>query len=744
MSSTYGRALSPPRTNRYHPAGGPPGPRSSAGSFFYEPYAPPTRSSRDYVAPPRASAERTIPANAPLIRTRSPPRRVALDDYAVPVRARSRRATLEPDPQRIRRPLSMIAPASPTRSSRPIVTSALDRPPSPVSKARRDYRDEDYEVMPATSSRRHHQRHSSLNTTDPGHLVPSDREPREKSYRLSTATKPAIRERQGETDRDYGFEYTDAREALVQDPVYRQRSRKDSYNSAARPTSMILPDGYTSRSNRDAGPPVSSRGFENIGRSESQRQGYRARDDERLPKEYRRDDREVSSRKPVRPDIALHQPSDDVYADEESRHHRPRKVPAEDERLDAKPRPRKEDERLEPRTRDGHDDRSDRSGEERHRKHRHKHHHRDHDRHKEDDDRDHRDHRVREEPRDKREKNDDGRSSNGMLAGAGAAAAATGLAAEEYRRNRHKESRPEERSSRRHRDDLEEDKPSRRHQDDEEESRRSRRPRDHLGEPARDALETSSISTGPSISENEDREYREAREEERRARHNAEAFIGPIEPALREQASYERRPEPDYTRHHRTYRPRRHHSRTRDEDSYSSSSSSSSSDSEDDKKPRQPRLVEASNEDKPPPAPPKGILRKPRDKFPEHPATEREGVAPHKDDLKKKNVPPGARWTKINRQLVNPEALEQDGIRFNEFPDHVIVLKVMDKEEIMKYAKKTAEIREARRLSMMNAPPPPLPASMPREGSGGSVNEPPRLQALPPPPAPPVNASAAV
>ena len=744
MSSAYGRALSPPRTNRYHPAGGPPGPRSSAGSFFYEPYAPPARSSRDYVPAPRASAERTIPLNAPPIRTRSPPRRVAVDDYAVPVRARPRRATLEHDPQRIRRPLSMITPTSPTRSSRPIVTSAIDSPPSPISKVRRDYRDDDYEVMPATSSsRRHHQRHSSLNTTDPGHLVPLDRDPREKSYRPSTSTRPAIRERQGETDRDYGFEYTDAREALVQDPVYRQRSRKDSYNSAARPTSMIFPDGYTSRSNRDPGPPVSSRGFENIGRSESQRQGYRARDDERLPKEYRREDREVNSRKPVRPEIALHQPSDDVYAEEESRHHRSRKVTPEDERLDARPRTRKEDERLEPKSRDGHDDQHDRSGEERHRKHRHKHHHRDHDRHRDDDERDDRDHRVRDDARDRREKNDDGRSSNGMLAGAGAAAAATGLAAEEYRRNRHKEPRAEERSSRRHRDVVEEDKPSRVYRDDEEESRRSRRPRDHLGEPARDALETSSVSTGPSISENEDREYREAREEERRARHNAEAFIGPIEPALREQASYERRPEPDYTRHHRTYRPRRHHSRTRDEDSYSSSSSSSSSDSEDDKKPRQPRVVEPSTEDKPPPAPPKGILRKPRDRFPEHPATEREGVAPHKDDLKKKNVPPGARWTKINRQLVNPEALEQDGIRFNEFPDHVIVLKVMDKDEIMKYAKKTAEIREARRLSIMNAPPPPPPASLPREGSGGSVAEAPLVPPVPPP-APPVDARAAV
>ena len=721
MSSAYGRALSPPRTNRYHPAGGPPGPRSSAGSFFYDPYAPPTRSSREYVGGPRSSAERILSSKVAPIRTRSPPRRVAVDDYAVPLRPRPRRATLEPEASRARRPLSMITPTSPIRGSRPIVTNAIDRPSSPVSKTRKDYRDDDYEDMPASlSSRRPHTRQASLNTSDP----------REKMYRSSTSNKPPIRERQGDGDRDYGYEYTDTRDSMVQDPVYRQRSRRDSYNNAARPTSMIIPDGYTSRP-RDSGPHMSSRGFENIGRSESQRQGYRARDDERIPNDYRRDEREASSRKALRPEIALHQPSDDGYAENESRHHRSRKMTPEDEKLETRPRPRKEDERLDAR----HDDQIDRGGEEHRRKHRHKRHHRDHERRREDGDRDDRDNRAPEEPRDKRDRHEDGRSSNGMLAGAGAGAAATAVAAEEFRRNR-QDSRDEEdgRSTRHHRDDVSETKPSRRLRDDVDETKLSRRHRDHLGEPTRDVFETSSISTGLSMSENEDREDREARDEERRARHNAEAFIGPVGPALREQASYERRPEPDYTRHHRSYRPRRHHSHTRDEDSYSSSSSSSSSDSEDDRRQRQVRLVEPSNEDKPPPAPPKSILRKPRDKFPEHPATEREGVAPHKDAVKK-NVPPGARWTKIKRELVNPESLEQDGIRFNEFPDHIIVLKVMDTEEIMKYAKKTAEIREGRRKLI--GPPPPAAAPLGAEGPASSNEMPP-----PPPAAAPNNAHA--
>ena len=51
-----------------------------------------------------------------------------------------------------------------------------------------------------------------------------------------------------------------------------------------------------------------------------------------------------------------------------------------------------------------------------------------------------------------------------------------------------------------------------------------------------------------------------------------------------------------------------------------------------------------------------------------------------------KDVPPNARWTKINRELVNPESLEEDGIKFEASADHVIVFKVLDKEEVEKYA----------------------------------------------------------
>ncbi|KAJ6146661.1 hypothetical protein N7497_008643 [Penicillium chrysogenum] len=84
---------------------------------------------------------------------------------------------------------------------------------------------------------------------------------------------------------------------------------------------------------------------------------------------------------------------------------------------------------------------------------------------------------------------------------------------------------------------------------------------------------------------------------------------------------------------------------------------------------------------KEPEGPPKGILKPPREAFPEEPNP---------------GIPPGARWTKIDRRLVNPEALEAGNERFEERSDYVIVLRVLSKEEIQQYAVKTQEIRDTR------------------------------------------------
>lgn len=89
---------------------------------------------------------------------------------------------------------------------------------------------------------------------------------------------------------------------------------------------------------------------------------------------------------------------------------------------------------------------------------------------------------------------------------------------------------------------------------------------------------------------------------------------------------------------------------------------------------------------------PRSILRKPTPKFPEHAESVREGVAPLKDAVKK-GIPATARWTKINRELVNPQALAEAGERYEERQECVIVLRVLSLEEIQKLADRTREIR---------------------------------------------------
>ncbi|KAH6674775.1 putative major royal jelly protein 5 [Halenospora varia] len=93
--------------------------------------------------------------------------------------------------------------------------------------------------------------------------------------------------------------------------------------------------------------------------------------------------------------------------------------------------------------------------------------------------------------------------------------------------------------------------------------------------------------------------------------------------------------------------------------------------------------------------PVKGILRAPREKFPEDPSPIREGVAPLKD-AKKDGVPPDARWTKISRKLVNPEALELGKERYEARDDFVIVLRVLSRDEVQGYAEVTQKLRATR------------------------------------------------
>ena len=99
--------------------------------------------------------------------------------------------------------------------------------------------------------------------------------------------------------------------------------------------------------------------------------------------------------------------------------------------------------------------------------------------------------------------------------------------------------------------------------------------------------------------------------------------------------------------------------------------------------------------EKPEPPVVKEILHPPREKFPEDSDPVRERVAPYKH-AGQKGIPPNARWTKIDRKLVSPEALEMGNERYKERVDDVIVLRVLTKEEVQEYVAKTQEIRKRR------------------------------------------------
>ena len=105
-----------------------------------------------------------------------------------------------------------------------------------------------------------------------------------------------------------------------------------------------------------------------------------------------------------------------------------------------------------------------------------------------------------------------------------------------------------------------------------------------------------------------------------------------------------------------------------------------------------PKKLAENNPPKEPEPQPKGILKPPRDRFPEEPNPVREGVAPLKD-AHKKGIPPEARWTKVDRRLVNPAALKAGNERFVVRPECVVVLRVLTEEEIQAYAVATQEIR---------------------------------------------------
>ena len=577
-----------------------------------------------------------------------------------------------------RRPLSLMVPSTAQESSRqrPIITSAgaHDRSRSPVPPKPyygKEYPKEDRYLYPAVSSPRHHARQSSATLDDYTRRPERDRRDRANSYISSsngrgqpkayhTLHAPVVR--QSEPD-DYS--YTGPREQFDRDyPQPQPRPRRNSLTRTERPASSADFGDWVppNQSRRDPGPPVSSaRHFERLGRSESNRVSTRpgASSDTERDSSVTRPRRNSRTRAPV----SLHQERDEGYSSQRDDHgdrrdHRPRRERYEDDRYASdreRPHHKSHHERRNSVTRNGRTESRDRPS-----------------------------------------------LSTGLAAaglGATAAAGLVGLA-----RDRTKDEEP---SKDARREERERDKERRRREPEREAEEREReyrpekpreRPVDSKDDPALRDPRRERVQRDRSDSDSQ--EGQEAKERRRRHRHEKERshHDGESESGsdFRKDSSKNGQPERESEVDASGHRKHKHHHRHHRHDSHAAPEETSVRESppapvEEEYRPKKVTVVEPPKE-KELDIKPKGILKQPKVSFPEDPNPTREGVAPLKD-AGKKGIPPGARWTKINRLLVNPAALEEAHERFEERDDYVIVLRVLSKEEIQMYADKTKEIR---------------------------------------------------
>lgn len=652
MTTYRPRGASPPSTRRYGD------PRALPNAVIASPFDPrflqQPRSSAEGLPSSRGVGDRLYDAQ-PIAKRVYPDQGYSggtksRTEYAV--RPRTNSATAEER----RRPISIaIPPSSPIRS-RPVVSnSARDvRPRSPIPRPQRAHDDAERYITPAVSSpRQDHQRHYSAIPADLDRLSVSDRDRRERArYHGSSTTGSRSYPTNGAVVRynDSDVSYTGPREQFDRDypshslpPVRRDTlPRRERPNSALDFAEWKAPPPIK----REAGPPPSAiRQFERIDKSDTNRSAIRSggagSDNER--------DVDVPKRRhTLRAPVSLHQDRD--AGPPPSRREDP------DDRRDLRPRRERRD-----------DDDTYAS------------------------DRDHRDHQLasnhHERPhRRHRDPSPITQNVGEKVAAVGlggvAAAGLAGMLSKKSRNNdidEGEEPQKERRRRNRREKDFDDDDVAPNHlrterpYDDREidDARRSRLPRDRA---EGDVVDEKAPSHR--------RRHRKHREKDDIAPENDSGSSSEARNSFDRPRDESRREVPD--REVGSDDPDR---RTRVREPYNGVPGE-----EEDDRPRRVQLVEPPKE-KEQEVKPKGILKPARQvPFPEDPNPTREGVAPLKE-AGKKGIPPGARWTKINRKLVNPAALDALHERFEERDEYVIVLRVLTREEIEKFAALTAEIR---------------------------------------------------
>lgn len=656
MATNRPRRTSPPSYRRY------PDPRASTGTVIsssFDPRLPPyPRStletvpiSRGYDAQPITKRIYHEPGYAGGTKSRT--------EYAVRPRHNSSNAD-------DRRPPSIVIPPQSPARSRPLVNN-LSRDQSPLSKPHpRD--DSDRYIYPAVSSpRQHHQRYYSATPVDLESLRVADKDRHERTrYRdLATSGYPASGALVRYHDDDVS--YTGPREQFDRDYPSGPPVRRDNYPRRDRPVSALEFSDWKAptQAKRDLGPPPSAfRQFDRPDKADPGRPNVRSG----ALSDQERDNDAPRRRHNTRVPVSLHQDRDlgpphqrDEVADR--RDPRPRRGTLEDEDVYTSDRDHRD------------------------RQHASSHHERRHKKHRDD----------------SPSKLAIGEKVAAVGLGSVAAAGLAGAISKSSRENEvDEEFEPQrERRYRRRRDkDL----------DDAEtplgNGVRSERQRDRLhdlpeeqetdgprhGKGPKDRADSDSLEDDVSRDRHRRRKHRSKEDGRQDADSGSGSESWKVHGKLREVRGRDNTdgdPEVDDGDRRRRERDRR--SEREQPESESGGYEGAPGEAEDGR-PRRVQLVEPPKE-KEQETKPKGILKPPRaTPFPEDPNPTREGVAPLKEATKK-GIPPGARWTKINRQLVNPAALEASHERFEEREEYVIVLRVLTREEIEKFAVLTAEIR---------------------------------------------------
>jgi hypothetical protein len=667
MTTYRARGVSPPPRRYAEPR---PPTASVFSTAFDTRFAQQPRTTLDTLTSARAAGERLFDAQ-PISR-----RDYAASGHSTPqikteYAVRPRNSSVVKDDGRS--PLRIIAPPTSPSRSRPVVTNfPRDQPGSPLTKRYYPPDESDRYIVPAVSGPRHHRLPGSATPADSNHLVPVADNRRDRSgYRISGSrvypTGAALVRYDDEAD----YSYTTPREQFDRDyPPPEPRPRRNSYIRKDCPTSTSDFDDWNtvSQSKREAGPPPAVRQFDRIGNTESHHPTSRAGDYSDIERDSGKPRRRHSLRVPV----ALHQDREDIHASH--RYERParRLSQYQTKAYDEEPSYSSDRENYRPS-----------SHYERHRQRP----------------------RVREESRDRSGKD------HGIAAAGLSGLAAVGLTSAMVKKHRDKDDGLERDEPREAKDrylrekDKSFDETSRdrervveKPRDRAAELRDEVAPREHRREKGRkERSDSDSIDDNHTDVQRRRRKHRHHRDDFKSQEFESDSAPDDRTGIVTHSAIDRDRPERGSLQEDSVL-PRRErrnsHTRQRvvsEEERRTDPGSDGTKDDEEDRTARL-QLVESPKEKEPGPKP-KGILKPARQvPFPEDPNPTREGVAPLKD-AGKKGVPPGARWTKINRMLVNPAALEAAHERYEERDDYVIVLRVLSRDEIQKFADMTKEIR---------------------------------------------------